>query len=50
MTDGTKAVYYGEIRVLPNGAEKVVFFGANQDYLVPIKLAKRLKVLNVELY
>ncbi len=50
MIDGTKVVYYGEIRVFPNGAEKVVFFGSNHDYLVPIKLAKHLKVLNVELY
>lgn len=50
MTDDTKAVYYGETRVSPNGAVKVVFFGDKQDYVIPVQIANSLKVLDVELY
>lgn len=50
MRDGTEAVYYGETRETANGVVKVVFFGPAQDYIVPLELAKRLKVIDVELY
>lgn len=50
MRDGTTAVYYGETRENKNGSVRVVFFGPTQDYIVPIALAKKLKVLEVELY
>ncbi len=50
MSDGSKAVYYGETRVLPNGDTRVVFFGDKQDYIVPVQIAKHLKVLDVQMY
>lgn len=50
LPNGVKAVYYGETVVTPDGSIKVVFFGPECDYHIPIQSAKRLKVLNVELY
>lgn len=50
MRDGTEAVHYGETRETANGVVKVVFFGPAQDYIVPLEIAKRLKVTDVELY
>lgn len=50
MPNGIKAVYYGETVVGTDGVVRVVFFGPERDYLIPIKSAKRLKVLNIELY
>ena len=50
IPNGVKAVYYGETVVDQDGIVRVVFFGPERDYLIPIKPAMRLKVLNVELY
>lgn len=50
MPNGVKAVYYGETVIGSDGVVRVVFFGPERDYLVPIKSASRLKVLNIELY
>ncbi|MCM1226148.1 MAG: hypothetical protein NC320_01825 [Clostridium sp.] len=50
MTDGSKATYYGETRVTANGNIKIVFFGDKQDYIVPLKIARNLKVIDVEWY
>lgn len=50
MPNGIKAVYYGETVVGTDEVVRVVFFGPERDYLIPIKSAKRLKVLNIELY
>lgn len=51
MEDGVKATYLGEKR-MSNITSKVeyVFFGPNSDYIVPEKVAKKLKVVSVELY
>lgn len=51
MEDGVKATYFGEKRMSNiTGKTEYVFFGPNNDYIVPEKVAKRLKVVNVELY
>lgn len=50
MVDGINAVYYGEQVADSDGNINVIFFGPNTDYIVPIQIAKNLKVLNVELY
>ena len=50
MPNGVKAVYYGETVIESDGTVNIAFFGPERDYIVPIKLAKKLKVLNVELY
>ena len=50
MRDGTKAVYYGETIVGHNGDTKIVFYGPNCDYVVPLNIAKNLKVRDVEMY
>lgn len=50
MVDGINAVYYGEQVTDSTGNINVIFFGPNTDYIVPIQIAKNLKVLNVELY
>lgn len=50
MPNGIKAVYYGETLSAPDGSILIVFFGPECDYLIPINSAKKLKVLNVELY
>lgn len=50
MVNGVKATYYGETREMPNGAVRVVFFGPDQDYIIPLERAKSLKVVDVELY
>ena len=50
MRDGVQAVYYGEKRISPNGVEKVVFFGPDQDYVIPVSIASKLEVTDVEYY
>lgn len=50
MPNGVKAVYYGETMVASDGSIRIVFFGPERDYLIPINSAKQLKVLNIELY
>lgn len=49
MSDGNKAVYYGET-IDHFGKPYVVFFGATQDYVVAMNDAKSYKVLDVQLY
>ena len=50
MRDGTKAVYCGEKHIYPNTKTEIVFFGPNQDYVMPINQTYDLEVIEVEMY
>lgn len=50
MDDGRQAVYYGETVTAPDGTVKIVFFGDVKDYVVPVRDAKELIVVDIEKY
>lgn len=51
MSDGEKAVYYGEKQILHDTKKiNVVFFGAKRDYIVPLEIAKNLEVIDLDCY
>lgn len=51
MSDGEKAVYYGEKQILHDTKKiNVVFFGSKRDYIVPLEIAKNLEVIDLDCY
>lgn len=48
MPDGKSAIYFNEMVTAPDGTTKVVFFGDEHDYVIPLDDAVELQVVELE--